>query len=246
MRYPGACDLHSNVTILAAPHRPSKLRRLAYGAFSLLFIKLLLSILYEYRWYFPPDFDSAFLTGRQHLFVGLYRAAFYAHLVSGPLALVLASFLMLSGGRSRYRHIHRYAGRSQMLIVIFAVAPSGFVMALWAHSGRIAAVGFAMLSLCTAATAIVAIIQARARQFRSHQQWATRCFVLLCSPLLLRLLSGALIVLQWDSDLTYRLNAWLSWLIPLVTYELWWRRKLDGGLSAPLPRQPSSPESAIQ
>ena len=69
--------------------RTRRLRKVAVLAAGLLFAKVLLEILYEYRWYFPANFEAAFLIGRQDSFVGLYRAAFYAHVISGPLAILL-------------------------------------------------------------------------------------------------------------------------------------------------------------
>ncbi len=157
------------------------------------------TIVAEYRWYFPANFDSSFLSGRRDTFVGVYRAAFYAHIISGPLAVVLGAFLMFSGGKGSYRNAHRWAGRAQMLMVIAIVVPSGFVMAMQAYGGAIAAGGFLTLSLATAVCAAATVVQARARQFGSHQRWASRCFLLLCSPLLLRVIAGALIVMQLES-----------------------------------------------
>ncbi len=201
-------------------HRTSRLRTIAACVVAVLFVKVLLAILYEYRWYFPADFDSSsFLIGRRDTFFGLYRTAFYAHIISGPVAIVVGAWLMLSGGRLRFSKLHRWAGRTQILIVLAVVVPSGFVMGLQATAGPIAAYGFATLSIATAVSAAAAVYFALARKFQSHQRWAGRCFVLLCSPLLLRLISGALIVLQLESDWFYRLNAWISWLIPLMIYE---------------------------
>jgi uncharacterized membrane protein len=212
------------VTAIDRSDRLRKLRWIALLAVALLFAKVLLGILLEYRWYFPADFDSsAFLSGRRHSFFGVYRAAFYAHLISGPLAVVVGVFLMLSGGRPRFRQFHRPAGRLQMLLVLAVVAPSGLVMAREATAGPIAAYGFASLSGATAACAAMALYCARARKFQSHRRWATRCFVLLASPLLLRLVSGVVIVLQLESDWAYRLNAWLSWLVPMAILEVSWR-----------------------
>lgn len=202
----------------------------ALVAVSALFAKVLVSILLEYRWYFPADFDaSEFLSGRRHTFFGVYRSAFYAHIVSGPIAVILGAFLMLSGGRSRYRRLHRYSGRLLMLIVLGVVLPSGLVMARQAYAGQIAAWGFASLSVATAACAATAWRLVRARKFQTHRRWATRCFILLASPLLLRLIAGAVIVMQMESEWSYRLNAWLSWLIPLAIYEFWWRYHAKGG-----------------
>lgn len=210
-------------------NRMSKLRAIAAFAATVLFVKVLVAILLEYRWYFPADFDSsAFLSGRRHSFAGVYRTAFYAHIISGPLAIVLGVFMMLSGGRARYRHVHRPAGRLQMLIVLAVVVPSGLVMARHAYAGPIAGYGFASLSIATAACAVAALYCVRARNLRLHQRWATRCFLLLASPLLLRLIAGAVIVMQLESEWSYRLNAWLSWLVPLAAYEVWLRRASDG------------------
>ncbi len=230
---------------LTAAYRFNKLRTLALSALALLFVKVLLAIVYDYRWYFPANFGSAFLTGREALFHGSYRAAFYAHIISGPLVVILGSCLMLTGGNRRFRQFHRYGGRVQILTVILIVAPSGFVMALSAHAGPIAALGFALLSLATAATAIITIRQAQTRKFQSHQRWANRCFILLCSPLLLRLFAGALMVLQWDSEWTYRLNAWISWLIPLAIYEFGWRFPASGRAIASLAFQSRSTQRAV-
>jgi hypothetical protein len=75
---------------------------------------------------------------------------------------------------------------------------------------------------------------ARTKDFRLHRRWATRCFLLLASPLLLRLIAGAAIVTHMESDWFYRLNAWLSWLIPLTIYETWWRCRSSDELNTTL------------
>ena len=186
-----------------------------------LFVKIFLAILAEYPSYFPADFDANFLIGRRSYFYGVYSVAFYTHIISGPLALIGGSFLMLSGGRGRYRRVHRWVGRVQALLVLGLVTPSGLVMARYALAGGFAGMGLAVLSLATALCLGLAVYQARCRQFRSHQIWTTRAFILLSSPLLLRLISGAAIVMRLDTDWFYRLNAWLSWIVPLAIFEAW-------------------------
>lgn len=185
--------------------------------------KVLVSILLEYVSYFPPNFDSAFLTGREDSFTPLYATAFYTHLIGGPLALVLGAALMASGGKVGKYNWHRWVGRVQLLIVLFALVPSSLVMATEALAGPIAGVGFAMLTLATGYTAAAAAYFAYSRQFVVHRRWANRCFVLLVSPLILRLVSGLLTVTNMESPAAYRWNAWLSWLVPLLIYEVVWR-----------------------
>lgn len=193
----------------------------------MLLAKVFLSILYQYRWYFPADFSSEFLSGRRDSFHGAYRVAFYAHIISGPLALMFGLFLIISGRRLRRHNIHRWAGRVQAVVVLLVVVPSGLVMACQAFAGPIAGAGLAALSIGTAVCVTVAIHRACKKQFQSHQRWAMRCFILLCSPLLLRLISGIVMVMQLEPNASYRLNAWFSWLIPLIIYEVWWRHSAN-------------------
>jgi hypothetical protein len=203
--------------------RARKLWVLARVVVAVLLLKVLLAILVEYRWYFPANFDSAFLTGRRESFQGLYAGAFYAHIVSGPLTILLGAFLMSRALHNRFHSLHRWAGRGQALLIFAVLVPSGLVMATEAFAGPVAGYGFAALAIATAASMAMAVRHACARRIALHRRWASRCFVLLISPLLLRLVSGVLIVMQWESEWAYRLNAWCSWLVPLIVFEVWWR-----------------------
>ncbi|TWT83052.1 hypothetical protein CA13_45150 [Planctomycetes bacterium CA13] len=198
-------------------------------AMAVLLVKGLIGILMEYRWYFPADYDaSAFLSGRRYTFFGTYRTAFYVHILSGPIVVVLGTLLMLSGGRKRFAKQHRRLGKSLLVIIIAVMLPSGLIIARMAYAGPIAAVGFVFLTVATAVGVSVTAYYARARKFQLHQRWASRSFVLLISPLVLRLISGVAIVTQTESEALYRANAWVSWLIPLAIYEMVWRWKRGG------------------
>lgn len=67
-------------------------------ALCVLALKILVAIGAEYRFYFPPAFASAFLTGREGYFWGYYCIAFYVHILVGPPVVLLALVLVLSGG----------------------------------------------------------------------------------------------------------------------------------------------------
>ena len=81
--------------------------------------------------------------------------------------------------------------------------------------------------------------------FQLHQRWASRCFLFLCSPLLLRLISGAAIVMQLESDAFYRFNAWGSWLIPLAILETWWFLSALRGYRSPSTNHTPATEKAL-
>jgi hypothetical protein len=203
--------------------RSFSLRRLLIAAVILVGLRMFLGILYEYRFYFPPDYErSAFLSGRRYNFVTTYQVAFYVHLASGPLTLVLASVSWFTAHRKKSSitlAIHRYVGRLQMAIVLGLMLPSGLVMSTEAYGGVISRAGFLSLTLATATTAGIGWWHARNRRFASHRIWMTRCAILLFSPLLLRVIAGTCILMQWESVWTYRANAWASWTVPWLVWE---------------------------
>lgn len=223
---------------LRQPNRMLILRKFALTAMALLLAKITLSIVWEYRRYFPADFTANFLVGRQETFVGWYFAAFYVHLVAGPAALLLAAFLMFSGPRWRQTKAHRWAGRTQLVVLLLALVPSGLIMSTQTLTGALSGWGFAALALATGGTALAATYYAIRRQLETHQQWATRCFLLLVSPLLFRLVNGLLLLADLHSNQAYDWNAWLSWLLPLAAYEIWRCRS-----AAPAPSRSLAPES---
>lgn len=183
-------------------------------------VKVWLSIVAEYRFYFPADFSATFLIGREDVFVGLYPIAFYAHILAGPVTLLLAGWLMIAGKTSHSRRLlHRRLGRVQGVLVIGVLVPSGLVMAWDAHTGPAAAWGFGLHAVFTGASMFAAIRAAIHGDLSSHQRWATRCFLCLMAPVILRISMGASIVFGFESDAYYQFNAWASWLVPLAIYE---------------------------
>ena len=199
--------------------RLETLKRIAFWLLVALFFKILGSIVLEYRNYFPANFDSNFLSGRREFFVGSYRAAFYIHIISGPIALLIAAFLMFSGKRKPFHRWHQRLEKTLAYLVLLLMLPSGLVMATRALTGPVAGAAFFVLTFATAICVGVASWHASQRRFAVHQVWATRSFILLCSPLLLRLMTGATIVFDVEGQWTYRFAAWGSWLIPLTVFE---------------------------
>lgn len=216
--------------------RLEAMKRIAFWLLVVLFFKVLGSIVLEYQQYFPANFESNFLSGRREFFFGSYRFAFYAHIISGPISLLIAAFLMFSGKRKSLRHWHRRLGKTLAYIVLLVMLPSGFVMATRALTGPVAGAAFFTLTFVTAISVIIASWHASQRRFVIHQVWAARSFILLCSPLLLRLMTGATIVFDVEGDWTYRFAAWGSWLIPLTVFEFrrFLRRRLVHGSVAEL------------
>ncbi len=191
--------------------------RLVKFLLALLICKVVLLTAFSYRDYFPPDFRSDFLRGRESHFFGLYSFAFYAHILSGPISLAMGLLLINQRFLRKFPLWHRWIGKSQLVCVVLGVVPSGLWMSWYAMGGAVAAAGFAMLAILTGATALLGWRAVMRREFVQHQRWMSRCFLLLCSAVVLRMIGGLVEVLHLPD--CYAVAAWLSWLLPLCAGE---------------------------
>src|SRR5215469_9010578 len=198
-----------------SPALPRVLRALS----AILIIKVTLSVVLQYRDYFPPNFESDFLRGRERYFWGPYHWAFFAHLISGPVCLMLGVILASELFRRRVPLWHRRLGRVHVACTLLLLAPSGLWMAYYAETGVIAATGLASLALGTGACVALGWRAAVARRFADHRRWMGRTFLLLCSAVVLRMIGGLATVAQWDVAWLYPVSTWASWLVPLAVFE---------------------------
>jgi hypothetical protein len=199
-------------------------RRILSVVAALLILKVTGSVLLNYRDYIPPNFDSGFLRGREAYFAGSYHWVFYAHIVSGPLALILGLVLLSEYVRQWFPRWHRVLGRLQVLGVLLFVAPSGLWMAFHAEAGPIAACGFATLAIATAICTAMGWRSAVKRRFAEHRRWMWRSFLLLSSAVVLRMLGGLATVTGVGALWIDQVTPWASWLVPIVVFDL-----CDGG-----------------
>jgi Predicted membrane protein (DUF2306) len=156
-----------------------------------LILRVLAVILANYPYYFPPNFESLFLQGREARFSGAYRIAFYVHILSAPLILVNGLILLSEYVRRRHGGWHRGLGRVQAVVLLFFVLPSSVVMSRQAFGGWPAGLSFLLLSAATASCVIIGVIHAIHRRYDRHRRWMVRSYVLICSAVVLRLISGA-------------------------------------------------------
>jgi len=194
-----------------------------------LILRVLAAILANYPDYFPPDSDSLFLQGREGTFTGAYRPAFYTHIFSGPVVLLNGLILLSEHVRRCHGGLHRALGRLQVVVLLVFVLPSAVVMSHHAFGGWPAGLSFLVLSAATAGCAIAGVVHARHRRYDRHRRWMLRCYILICSAVVLRLISGAAGLVGVPSpEGAYVVAAWSSWLIPLAAYEVAQRWPTDG------------------
>lgn len=186
-----------------------------------LILRVLIVILANYPDYFPPRFSSLFLQGREATFHGTYQAAFYVHILSAPLVLLGGLILLNEYVRRHHRRWHRWLGRVHVAVLLCLVLPSSVVMSQHAFGGWAAGLSFLLLSVATASCAIVGVVHAVYRRYEQHRRWMVRSYVLICSAVALRLISGTAGLVGVPSpEHAYVVAAWTSWLLPLAAYEV--------------------------
>ena len=200
--------------------RTNALQQLVVYLACLLIFRVTLSVILIYRDYLPPNFDSDFLRGRQRYFFGSYQWAFYVHIATGPCSLVLGMFLMSEQFRLRFRRWHRCLGRIQTAVILLLLTPSGLWMAFYAETGVIAGTGFAALAVATGVCTSLGWRSAVKRQFIEHRRWMWRCFILLCSAVVQRVMGGLGTTAGIEGEWAYQLASWSSWLLPLAVFEV--------------------------
>lgn len=188
---------------------------------ALLILRVLAAIIANYPDYFPPNFDSLFLQGREATFHGIYRIAFYIHIFSSPIVLFVGLILLSDTVRRHRRDLHRVLGYVQVSVLLLFVLPSSLIMSWHAFGGWPAGLSFALLSIATGFSAVAGVMYARRRRYDGHRRWMNRTYLLICSAVFLRLISGtANLAHVPNAEGAYIVAAWSSWLVPLGIFEI--------------------------
>ncbi|MCA9195347.1 MAG: DUF2306 domain-containing protein [Planctomycetales bacterium] len=206
---------------------PQKWLRILSIATCLLLAKVFVTILIEYSNYFPPNFAAAFLVGRHDYFWDYYWLAFYIHIVASPVVLIICTWQLWSARRGQRAKLHPVTGILQAVLTVVLVVPSGIVLSYWARAGILASAGFSCQSIVLLAATITSVWNAAHGNSVRHRYWAIVTWILLCSPLLFRVATGVAIVIGGETVLFFQLNAWLSWIIPLLLFQHYWARVGD-------------------
>lgn len=148
---------------------------------------------------------------------------FYLHVISGLLIIVLGPFLFLKAIRKKKIGLHRIMGKIYVYAILGIAAPTGLIMAFYAEGGRIASIGFALMSLLWFLTTFIAVRKAINASLVEHEKWMYRSYALTLSAVTLRLLVPILsISFTSFSDLfIVQLTAWASWILNLILIEIY-------------------------
>jgi len=179
---------------------------------------LLLSITVQY---IPFQDDAAFLRIKMdEVKIPYYIPFFKAHVFTS-FFLLLAGFTQFSRWiRTKYRNLHRYLGWGYITILLLFSAPSGLVLGWHANGGWSSQLAFILLSILWIYTTVQALRYALKKDWTKHKNFMIRSYALTLSAISLRLFKY-IIVLIWQPPPmdTYRIVAWLGWIVNLCLAE---------------------------
>lgn len=172
--------------------------------------------------YIPFQADMAFLRIKIDEVKLPYYIPFFKLHVYTSFFLLLAGFTQFSKWvRQSYRQLHRYMGWSYISILLLFSAPSGLVLGYHANGGWSSKLAFVILGLLWIYTTVQALRYALRGNWSKHRDFMIRSYALTLSAISLRLFKYIIVFLWQPLPMdTYRIVAWLGWVVNLVVAEV--------------------------
>lgn len=186
----------------------------------ILFIGLLITV--KSLDYYSPDFSSGFLSDKEDIFKGLYKIAFYFHIISTPIALLIGTIQVFFNLNNRFKKSHQLLGKIYVFLILIICAPSGLIMSFYSFGGILSIISFLLLSVLLFYYTFKSYRAILNGDVKKHTENIIRSYLLLISAILLRILSFVFIhYFNWEGETMYTTIAWLSWLPSLIIYQLY-------------------------
>lgn len=176
--------------------------------------------------YFNPDFHKGYLLGKVELYnTVIFRTGLLIHASVAPLVLIIASLLVLFRIELKFPKTHRLMGKLALILGLFLLVPSGFVLSYFAMGGPVGRFLFVALSAATGFTILSGYSAIRRKDIQTHRYWMHNLLLMLCSALILRLLMVLFAVFEWTGDTMYCTAAFLSWVPAALIMRIWFYPK---------------------
>ena len=164
-------------------------------------------------------------------FEAVWLTALRVHVAAAALSFPLCLALMTRASQRRPR-LHRLLGRFTGVLVLFALVPSGSVLALDAKGGPIVSAGFLLSAAIVAGSMVVGVQAARRRELTSHARAMRHVLGQMSVAVVSRAMLVGLDAVGADPDVAYVVALWLPVLASVAVVEWLSRRSL--GLRKPL------------
>ncbi len=141
-------------------------------------------------------------------FEDLWLTALQLHVIAAAIALPGCLLLLSRTLLRRARVVHRYLGRVVGVVVLFALVPSGVVLALEAKGGAIVSAGFVLSALIVVVGMVAGIVAARRHHIVAHRRYVLHVLAQLSVAVTSRALLVAFDALSIDEHIAYVVSLW--------------------------------------
>jgi hypothetical protein len=172
------------------------------------------------------SWDVGFLRiKQQYLGIVHWEYAFWVHVWVSMVPLVAGLTQFSPWLTGRWPWVHRWMGRSYVVVVCLVSGPASLVMAMYANGGWSSRTGFVVLGLMWVGTTAVAWRAVLKRQWARHREWIIRSYALTLSAITLRAWKYVIVLAFEPRPMdVYRLVAWLGF-VPNILLAEWLIRR---------------------
>ena len=162
-------------------------------------------------------------------FEELWLNALQIHVVAAAFALPACLVLLSKSVLKRAPTLHRILGRVVGLVVLFALAPTGLVMAFFAKGGALGVAGFLLTGVIVVVAMVNGIVTARRKQVAAHRRSMLHVVAQLSVAVSSRVLILALDAVAVDAERAYLIALWLPVVGSALIVELLVARPTTSG-----------------
>ncbi len=202
------------------------IKNLVFGVLAFLAVLFGLVLYYHNSVFVLDGPDNGFLlTKTESIRYSAYLPAFYIHILTGSIVLILGIFQLSKWIRARYTAWHRTSGKVYIFVILIFTAPSGLVMSFYANGGLAAGIGFALLALLWWFFTLKGFKNAKQKNWDVHRGFMLRSYALTFAAVTLRLYSFFFALAGYRGEFIYIIVAWLSWVPSLILMEIYLRQR---------------------
>lgn len=197
---------------------------------------------------YPSDWTARIDPGRETIFAALDRidprldvrptvihnidSRYGAHPVLARLHTVLGGAMVLlvpvqftARVRNRYRSLHRWSGRTLLVLGVIIAATAFYFGVLYPFAGRAESITIAPFIVFFLFAGTKAYFAIRRGDITSHREWMIRAFAVALGAGTVRLIGGpidlALAPSGYSQEALFVLAVWIGWAMSLGGAELW-------------------------
>ncbi|MEZ5325538.1 MAG: DUF2306 domain-containing protein [Verrucomicrobiales bacterium] len=186
-----------------------------------------ISVIYHSADYFTGYATAPFVLDKGAIALQpTWRIALFTHVISGIFCISICALQLSKRIRTRAPRLHRRLGKWFAGVLLFAVLPSGFYLAIFATGGVIGRVGFFLNGFLALCFTISGLLSYRKRHFADHGAWMIRAFAMIAAAISFRYLHAGFDMVGIVGSLGYITSLWGAILLNYIAAELViWRIK---------------------